>query len=140
MSLAAPAPAAAAPGKPSAEAKQLAREAALNSALRAFGKGAGHAESCGCGTCAALNERQATPREPVDDVDAIGIEEAGDWEAQTGAMGQAIVEAAALSSSYGEFRARLTALVAGLDTGPLQARLAIASMKARGLGTATDDV
>ena len=117
---------------------------ALNAARHAFGRDAvGHHGGCGCTACVALNAQGDTiepPPEPADEIDAIGIEEAGDWEAQTGPMGQAILDAAAASTTFEEFRARLKGLVASLDTDPLAKRLALAAMKAAALGRTTDDV
>ncbi len=97
---------------------------------------------CACPACQglALNREQPSRPEPVDDVDAIGIDEAADWEAQLGPMDEAILSAADQSSSYDEFRAKLAKLAGDLDTSALERRLAIAQMKSRGLGASGVDV
>ncbi|MBG0809861.1 DUF935 domain-containing protein [Methylosinus sp. H3A] len=88
--------------------------------------------ACGC------NERLALNAEAVglDQVDAIGAEEAADWEPQMEPIVASILEAADASSSFEEFKQRLTELAGDLDTDALAHRLAIAQMKARGLGNA----
>lgn len=98
-----------------------------------------HVAGCRCGPCTGLALNREQPTEAIDDVDAIGLDEAKDWERQTRPMADAILAAADQSSSFEEFRAKLAELSGDLDTSALEKRLAVAGMKARGLGE-TDDV
>lgn len=125
-------PAAAAPAVPhDPNTAQDVQEAALNR----FRPG------CVCATCrtVALNTAEVIEHEPSL-VDQIGLEGAGDWEAQTGPMLDAIMAAARKATSFGEFQAALTALYGTLPTTEFEKRLAIATTEARGLGEVMDDV
>jgi phage gp29-like protein len=90
----------------------------------------------GCPCCGetrlSLNAQGVEP----DVVDAIGAEEAADWEEQLGPLIDAIRDALAASSSYVEFQVRLNELLSDLPTEELEQRLAISALKARGLGLA----
>ncbi|QGM48088.1 DUF935 family protein [Methylocystis heyeri] len=90
----------------------------------------------GCPCCGetrvSLNAESAEP----DAVDAIGAEEAADWEEQLGPLKDAIQDALKASSSYEEFQARLNELLSDLPTEELEQRLAISALKARGFGLA----
>ncbi len=129
--------------KPSPETKRLDNQAALNSAALSGVRRprAGHVAGCRCRAChgLALNEVSGGAILPIDDVDAIGIDEAADWERQAGPMVDAILAAADQSSSFEEFRAKLAELAGDLDVSALEKRLAVALMKSRGLGE-TDDI
>ena len=102
-----------------------------------------HGGGCRCTGCQtlALNHRQADPEpdDPPDAIDQIGLDDSEDWEPQTGSMVAAILGAARASTSYEDFTARLNKLYGGLDTKALEARLALALMKAHALGQATDE-
>jgi phage gp29-like protein len=92
---------------------------------------------CGCGNRfvaedVSLNSAGAG----LDEVEAIGSDEAADWEPQMSPIVEAILDAADASSSFDEFKQLLAQLAGDLDTSALQSRLAIAQMKARGLGSA----
>ena len=97
---------------------------------------------CRCPSCATALNRVAAGLPPVepDLVDMIGLDESRDWENQTGPMLDAIMMAAARSTSYDGFQAELTKLYATLPIDGLAKRLAIATTEARGLGEVTDDV
>lgn len=94
---------------------------------------------CGCGRsfsaeAVALNAEG----DDVDEVEAIGAEEAADWEPQMTPIVEAILDAADAATSFEEFRRLLAELAGDLDTSALEKRLAIAQMKARGLGSAAN--
>jgi len=92
---------------------------------------------CGCGKSFTAEEVALNAAgDGVDQVDAIGAEEAADWEPQMEPIVASILEAAEASSSFEEFKQRLAELAGDLDTDALAHRLAIAQMKARGLGNA----
>jgi phage gp29-like protein len=82
----------------------------------------------------AFNAEGVGPASEPDVIDQIGADEAAEWEPQLSPLVEAILEAAAKASSYEEFSAALDQLAADLDVDPLARRLAIAAMKARGLG------
>lgn len=119
--------------KPPAPQRQAAKKVAMN----AF---APHVRGCRCGACSglALNREQAPAA--IDEVDQIGLDEAQDWERQVGPIADAILAAADQSASFEDFRAKLRELAGELDTSALEKRLAVAGMKAKGLGEHTDDV
>lgn len=92
---------------------------------------------CGCGKSYTAEEVALNAAgDGVDPVDAIGAEEAADWEPQMEPIVASILEAADASSSFEEFKQRLAELAGDLDTDELARRLAIAQMKARGVGDA----
>jgi phage gp29-like protein len=91
---------------------------------------------CGCGkplARTALNAQLPPATEP-DVIDLIGAEEASEWEPQLSPLVEAIMQAAAESSSYEEFSAALDGLAASIDVDPLAKRLMVSAMKARGFG------
>ncbi len=93
---------------------------------------------CGCGksySAVALNAQASEP----DVVDAIGADEAQDWEPQLQPLLDAVFDAAREAASFAEFQERLKALYAELPTQVLEKRLSIAGLKARGFGLAEGD-
>ena len=95
---------------------------------------------CRCGACSGLALNREQQGAAIDEVDEIGLDEAKEWEPQMRPMMDMILAAADQSTSYDEFRARLAEMAGDIDTNALEKRLAVAGMKARGLGETTDDV
>ena len=96
---------------------------------------AGATENCRCGTCLAIAASETALDDPDNaDVDELDQAGAADWERQTGPAIEAILKAARETSSFEAFEARLKALYAGLDMSVLETRLAVAQVKARGVG------
>jgi phage gp29-like protein len=117
--------------------KSARREAALNSFLSRSGPARPIAEGCPC--CGETRRRGVAlnaESEAQDPVDEIGLDDAADWEPQMSPIVEAILDAAAASSTYDEFKTQLARLHGDIDVDALWKRLAIAQMKARGLGNA----
>lgn len=91
---------------------------------------------CGCGERVAFNAEAVTGE--LDEVDRIGADEAADWEPVMTPIVAAVLDAAKRATSFEEFKAALDALHGALDVSALEKRVAIAQMKARGLGDATN--
>lgn len=90
----------------------------------------------GCGT----THRALNAVDPLaDERDAIAAAGAADWERVVDPVLAAIQAAAAACSTYAEFEAALNRLQATLPTDALARSLAIAGMKARGLGDIGQD-
>ena len=92
----------------------------------------------GCPCCGETRPRHAVALNASiaqeDVVEAIGADEAEDWEPVMTPLLKSIFEAAYGAKSFEEFQAALTELAGGLDIGPLARRVAIAQMKARAFG------
>jgi phage gp29-like protein len=93
----------------------------------------------GCPCCGETERRDGrlalnATVEQEDEVEAIGADEAQDWEPVMAPLLKAIFDAADQAASFEEFQAALTELSGGLDIGPLARRVAIAQMKARAYG------
>jgi len=69
-----------------------------------------------------------------DEVEAIGADEAEDWEPVLSPMIEMILTAGAKAKSFEEFQALLVELTGTLDIAPLARRVAIAQLKARAYG------
>lgn len=110
--------------KPAPAASALVRQASINAA---------HRLGAGCPCCGTM-ERVALNAEAVDDVATLIDEEADDWAPVMSPIEKAIAQALAASSSFDEFKARLAKLTGSLNTSALAERVAIASVKGRGLG------
>lgn len=94
-----------------------------------------HVAGCQCGGCRklALNARQDD-----DEIDAIGADAAADWAPQMTPLVRQILDAADRATSFEDMQRELDALTGRLDTDELAQRLALAMMKARGFGIATN--
>ena len=92
----------------------------------------------GCPCCGETRPRHAVALNASiareDEVEAIGTDEAEEWEPVMAPLLKAIFQAADKAASFEEFQAALTELTGGLDIGPLARRVAIAQMKARAFG------
>ena len=92
----------------------------------------------GCPCCGETRPRHAVALNASiaqeDTVEAIGADEAEDWEPVMAPLLKSIFEAAYGAKNFEEFQAALTELAGGLDIGPLARRVAIAQMKARAFG------
>lgn len=90
---------------------------------------------CGAGP-RAFNAELSDPTDGRDELVAAAME---DWERDMSPVISAIEAEAAKSTSYEEFEAALNRLTGELPTGSLARRIAIATLKARGLGEVSDD-
>ncbi len=91
-------------------------------------------QQCACANCRALAAAGALDDPHNADVDALDASGAADWQRQIGPMKDAISALMKRSKSLAEFEAGLKQLYAGLETSALEAGLATAQMKARGIG------
>lgn len=95
----------------------------------------------GCPCCGALPKAlNAAMIDPNDERDTLVAEAMNEWEPDMAPTIEAIEKAAADATSYAEFETALDHLTATLPTDHLARRIAIATMKARGLGEASDGV
>ena len=112
-----------------ASGDQRLADAAVNSARYRLG---------GCPCCGETRPRHAVALnatvEQEDEVEAIGADEAEEWEPVMAPLLKEIFAAVEKAGSFEEFQAALTELTGGLDIGPLARRIAIAQMKARAFG------
>lgn len=98
-----------------------------------------HASGCPC--CGAgPKAMNAETLDIEDERDALVVAALEDWQPDLGPMIEAIENAAARAKTFAEFEAELDTLAGTLPTGPLARRLALAMMKARGLGEVPDDL
>ncbi len=92
----------------------------------------------GCPCCGETRPRHALALNATvdqeDDVDAIGRDEAQDWEPVMAPLVEEILEAIARAGTLEEAKAALDQLTGKLPIGPLARRVAIAQMKARAFG------
>jgi len=112
--------------------------AAPDPATRAVEKMAANAAhgfcGCGCGRPLRLAHNAVEPASEPDVIDALGEEEAADWEAQLGPLVEQVEAELEAATSYEDFAARLDQLAARMRLDPLLKRLMISAMKARGFG------
>lgn len=93
----------------------------------------------GCPCCGAgPRVFNAESIEPEDERDALVAAALEDWERDMSPIIEAIEAEAARATSYEEFEAALNRLTGDLPTGSLARRIAIATLKARGLGEVSD--
>jgi phage gp29-like protein len=93
----------------------------------------------GCPCCGETRRRDGRPALNAsavqeDEVEAIGADEAEDWEPVMAPLLRQLVEAAQKASSFEEYQAALKELTGELDIAALARRVAIAQMKARAFG------
>ncbi len=92
-----------------------------------------------CGEQHASLGARSAPGQPLaqaDAIDALIDDGASDWEAQLDPLVKQVLAAANESSGFEAFAKKLAELAPDMDTGLLMKRLALAQMKARGLGDA----
>lgn len=77
--------------------------------------------------------------DPADERDALVEDALSDWEPDVRPLLDAVLEASARATSYEALVAELNRLTADLPTDNLARRIALATMKARGLGEVADD-
>lgn len=103
--------------------------------------GSAHGFGCRCGGCATAQGREAAlGREAapaMDELDELQAE-TGDWEPQLMPFIRAILAAAQKCATYEQFAVELDTLQGAMPGDALEARLAIATLKARGLGDGRD--
>lgn len=102
--------------KPDPNTKRLVNDASLNAA---------------CPHCGGVHLNAAAVDDPAGDLVAAA---ADDYEPVMGPVEAAILKALAESSDFESLKAKLVGLIGTLDTSKLADRIAIAQMKARGLG------
>ncbi|MEN9544025.1 MAG: Mu-like prophage protein [Pseudomonadota bacterium] len=122
-----------APKKPAAPAKTPPANPEPKPALNRM-HGAG-CPCCGAGP-RALN---AEILDPEDERDGLVEEALADWEPDMRPVLDAIVAATAKASNFAELEAALDRLTGDLPTDNLARRIAMATLKARGLGEVSDD-
>lgn len=122
-----------APEKPAARSKTVPAVPAAKPAMNRM-----HMAGCPCcgGGPRALN---AEMLDPEDERDVLVEEALADWEPDMRPVLDAIVEATARATNYAELEAELDRLTADLPTDNLARRIAVATLKARGLGEVSDD-
>lgn len=91
---------------------------------------------CGAGP-RALNAEMLNPE---DERDVLVEEALADWEPDMRPVLDAIVEATGKATNYAELEAALDRLTGDLPTDNLARRIAVATLKARGLGEVSDDL
>lgn len=97
----------------------------------------------GCPCCGApartFNAEAFNTEETSDELDALVAEALADWEPDMKPIVDAITSAAAEAADFDGFTAALDRLAGTLPTGDLASRIAVETMKARGLGQAGSD-
>ncbi|MBB4199064.1 hypothetical protein CCR94_16340 [Rhodoblastus sphagnicola] len=111
--------------EPAPDTSQAERMAATNAQGRC---------ACGCGRPLRLAHNASAPATEPDVVDAIGEDEADEWEAQLGPIVEQVEAELAQATGFDDFLARLDRLAGKLKLDPLAKRLMISAMKARGFG------
>ncbi|MBN8533850.1 MAG: DUF935 domain-containing protein [Rhizobiales bacterium] len=102
-------------------------------------RGANHRHRLGCPCCGAPPRSfNAEAIEPEDERDSLVAEALEDWEPDMQPILDAVLAVAKEAESYEALESALNQLAATLPTSDLATRIAIASMKARGLGEVSD--
>lgn len=90
-----------------------------------------------CPHCAHAHNREGDPPDALDDIEAEAL---GDWQQQMDPVVGPIRELAAQADDYNDFLAALGGVIEKMQPGALAKALAEATLKARGMGDATDKI